>query len=109
MSEEMLNIALDQFRATARQLTEQETVSDINYYQICRDATVLRANHPELGEQIAYEMVSAGSKVDEENNRVEELKSLFYDLDVPEAHVDTDHGMSVEDRWNRIAELSKES
>lgn len=70
------------------------------------EAVKLRTEYSDIGDRIAYEMISLGSRVNSGDGRASEIRDIFTCLEVPEGHVDISDGLSVQEKWNKIARLS---
>jgi len=102
-----LNNPIEKFKNTIRMLVGDKNLAPQRYIQLAKQAVNLKEQYPDYREIIAQSMVDAGSKLDSESN-LDALKDYFYQLELPDAHMDRSDGLNVDQKWNRIVELCRE-
>ena len=83
-------------------------ISRAEYMELTKKAVAFKNKYPQNRTEIAEAMVSIGSSLPGADPVIIELKDHFYQLELPDAHIDAAQGLDVDARWRRVSELCDE-
>lgn len=98
---------VEQFITSAK---AKKTWSDLDFLNFCRDGIRLAKEHRGDRSEIAYAIVEEGRyfgdfSVEDKMHIRQEIRDLAAELELPDAHVDTSDGLSVDQKWSRLEAL----
>ncbi|SRR6266496_287195 len=87
--------------------------SPADFATFCKEGLELAKRHPYDRSEVAYWIVEIGryfSDFDSQdtNSMRQQIKDLAADLELPDAHVDTSDGFSVDQKWQQLDRLVNE-
>lgn len=81
-----------------------------DFLLLCKEGVELSKRYPQDKAEIAYEIVQEGMNFggfeeDDTNEARQAIRDLAADLELPDAHIDTSDGLSVQEKWQELERL----
>lgn len=84
--------------------------SELDYLLFCKEGIELAKQYPQDKAEIAYEigrvgMNFGGFEEDDANENRQAIRDLVADLELPDTHIDTSDGLSIQEKWQKLKRL----